>query len=197
MEKNKRKKKLNKIILFGNGGQAKVVTDTLRFLNTRVLFNIYKKNNKNVASNDLKNSNLKKIIKKFSKMKFHIAIGDNSIRKKIYNSFSGLIKFQVVISKYAWVSKKSIIGEGTYISEGAIVKKDTEIGKNCLLNTACIIEHDCKIGNNVNVGPGAIICGNVHISNNVSIGAGAIVVNNVKVSKKKFISAGKLIKNDC
>ena len=185
-----------KIILFGNGGQASVVEDTLKKTGHVIYSKIYIKGNKLYDSKLKKFIQEKYIFKNYKNFVFHLAIGDLSIRGKILKKFKNKLKFVSIISKYATISNKSKIESGTYISEKSIVKNDVLIGENSLINTGAIIEHHCRIGKNVHIGPGVILCGNVQISNNTFLGAGTIVVNDIKIKKKKFIKAGSLIKKN-
>ena len=113
-----------KLILFGNGGQASVVEDTVNKLNYVVYSKIYIKKNK------LYDSRLKKfikeeyILKNYKNFKFHLAIGDLIVRDKILKKFKNKLKFVSIISKYAIISSKSKIGPGTYISEKSVIKND-------------------------------------------------------------------------
>ena len=65
-------------------------------------------------------------------------------------------RFPVIISAHAYVSKHSIIKEGTSIGHGAIVNSDAKIGSHSIINSKTLVEHDSCIGNFCHVSTGVL-----------------------------------------
>ena len=98
-----------------------------------------------------------------------IAIGDNMARKKEAEVNADL-RFPVLISKDARVSKDAFIGSGTVIMAGAVVQPGARIGEFCIINTGATVDHDCVIGDYSHIAPGAHLCGGVVIGEGALVG---------------------------
>lgn len=123
------------------------------------------------------------------------AIGDNNIRKKVINSFQGIIS-NAVFHRSAMVSANSHLGEGTVIMPNAVVNSGTRIGKHCIINSGAVVEHDVDLGDFVHVAPNTTITGNVKIGEGTQVGAGASVIPGIKIGKWASIGAGSVIIKD-
>lgn len=131
----------------------------------------------------------------YSECNFVIAIGNNSVRRKISKIHPNL-HFISLIHPSAVISKSVKIGEGTVVMPQAVINADTVIGSHCIVNSASVIEHDCRIENYTHISPGAVLCGTVSIGENTWIGAGSTVINNVSICSDTVIGAGStVIKN--
>lgn len=123
-----------------------------------------------------------------------IAIGNNSIRKKIANNLN--LKFESKAHPKAIISKYSQIGEGTVVFGGAILNANSVIGKHCIVNTAAVIEHDCILADFVHLSPNASLAGNVIVGEGSHIGIGATVIQGVKIGKWVTVGAGAVVTKD-
>ncbi len=94
------------------------------------------------------------------------------------------------------ISESAVIEEGAQIMAGAIVGPNVFIGENSIINTAAIIEHDSKIGAHVHICPGAIVCGGCVIGEGTFVGVGATIIQGIKVGNKATIAARALVIND-
>lgn len=123
-----------------------------------------------------------------------IAIGDNGIRKKLYDKCVN-IGYNVVsvISPYSIVSPYAKIGNGTCIMHGAIIHVNSIIGDNCIINTKASVDHDCNIGNHCHIAPGVTMSGSVSVKEGVHIGTGASVIDNIEIGKWSYIGGGAVV----
>lgn len=130
-----------------------------------------------------------------SNNKVFIAIGNNSIRRKIYEKLkSGKIFLnKTLIHSNTTISKSSLIEEQTFISAGVIINPQVKIGVGCIINTGAIIEHDCSIGKFSHIAPGAVLAGNVSIGIGCMIGANAVIKQGVNVGDNVIIGAGAVV----
>ncbi len=121
-------------------------------------------------------------------------IGKNTERNKLIKRLSAYnFRFPVITSAHAYVSKHSIIKEGTSIGHGAIINCGVSIGKQCIINSSALIEHDSIIGNNCHISTGAIINGGVNIGDNCFIGSNVIIREGLVIPSGTVISAGKRV----
>lgn len=195
---------MEKIVLLGGGGHAKVIIDLINACGSyeiagivdgqlvagisvsgvsvlgddRILSELYGKGLKNAC----------------------IAVGsvkDNSKRKALYEKikYAGF-SIPVLVHPSAIISGKLQIHEGVQIMAGAIVQTDSSIGENTIVNTGSIVEHDCTIGNHVHICPGVTISGGVSIGDNAFVGVGATIIHGIKIGEGVLIGAGSVVVND-
>jgi len=185
------------IYLLGASGQAKVVCDLLDVSGIKCLGlydDVYEPDNKEYNSFGL----LEKITAVEnckSEARFHIAIGVNSIRKKIAGAKSQL-NFPLLIHPSAIISKSAGLGAGTICMAGSIVQAAAQIGKHCIINTNASVDHDCVLQDFSQVAPGATVCGNVTIGECSYVGAGAVIKQGIRVGKNVMIGAGAVVVKD-
>lgn len=129
---------------------------------------------------------------------FFITIGHLGTPKRRIELFNLLKKMDknlpVIISPNAYVSKHSIILEGTIIMHQAIINAGSFIGKNCIINNKGLVEHDAEIGNHCHISTGAIINGGVNVGDNTFFGSGAISKEYSLIPENSFIKANTIVK---
>jgi sugar O-acyltransferase (sialic acid O-acetyltransferase NeuD family) len=130
--------------------------------------------------------------------KIFIAIGDNIIRRKIYEKLhlKDISLNTILVHPGSTISKTSLIEEQTFISAGVIINPQVKIGVGCIINTGAIIEHDCSIGKFSHIAPGAVLAGNVSIGSGCMIGASAVIKQGVKIGDNVIVGAGAVVLKD-
>ena len=133
-----------------------------------------------------------------SNNKVFIAIGDNIIRRKIYEKLrlKNISLDTTLIHSNTIISKTSLIEKQTFISAGVIINPQVKIGVGCIINTGAIIEHDCSVGKFTHIAPGAVLSGNVSIGSECLIGANAVIKQGVKIGDNVIIGAGAVVLKD-
>ena len=192
---------MKKLVLIGGGGHCKSVIDVIEQQKTYEIVGIIDQKDKigkqvlgyKIIGSDEDLKEIKKICE-FAL----ITIGHiHSLepRKRLFDIVKNIgFKLPVIISPLAYVSKHSIVKEGTVIMHYAIVNSEVKIGKNCIINTRALIEHDCVVGDHCHISTGAILNGGVKVGSESFIGSGAICVENSIIPKGSFIKAGSLHK---
>jgi sugar O-acyltransferase (sialic acid O-acetyltransferase NeuD family) len=188
-----------KIVLIGYSGHAYVVYDILTRMGKIVSGYFDKK----VAAENPFNleymgeENAENIIRKTVGYDYFISIGDNKIRRSIFESLSGKLQLPVnAIDPSAVISSKIIMGSGVMVGAGAILNSMAEIGDGVICNSGMIIEHECKIGKFTHLAPGCIVAGNVEVGENTFIGAGVVIKQNIKIGRDVIIGAGTVVIKD-
>ena len=127
-----------------------------------------------------------------------IAIGDNTIRRKVYEKLiiNKTYLNTNIIHPRSIVSSSALIKKQTFISAGAIINPKVIINIGCIINTGAIIEHECEVGNFSHIAPGAKLCGNVIIGDNCLIGANSVITPGVKIGNNVTVGAGAVVLND-
>ena len=193
-----------KILLIGAGGHCKVVLDLLLSSKEYEVAGIIDRKERigervlgvPVSGTD---SDLPRFFKAGVKHCFISvgSVGDPCLRVKLYDlaKKSGF-GFPNLISPYALVSSRALLGKGNFIAPGAVINAGTKIGDNCILNTGAIIEHDCEVGDFVHVASGSVLSGGVSVGDHSHIGTGTFVIQNVKIGEKTVVGAGSVVTKD-
>lgn len=166
------------IIIVGRGGFSYVVEEELRKLGD---YNVIGYMDSSYHESDFVDNKyyLKMFDTEFVKedVSYHIAIGNNSVRRDIYNHQCFVDKnFITIVSNNAWVSESVEIGEGSFIGPGAIVNANTTVGKHTIINTNATVEHNCEIGDFCLINTSSILYSNVLVTTGNTIKVGEIQV---------------------
>lgn len=176
------------VIIIGASGHGRVIADIIKKSGDKVL---------GFLDDDTSKCVLGKVdeCKKFADKYFIIGIGNNEVRRRIAEKYSGL-KYYTAIHPAAVIAEHVTIGQGTAIMAAAVVNDNAKIGNHCIINTSAVVEHDNIISDYVHISPGAVLCGTVTVGTNVHIGANAVVKNNITIAGDVQIGCGgAVVKN--
>ncbi len=137
-------------------------------------------------------------IKALSQNDFFISVGNNAIRKNIFNNLAirNLLPINAVHPSAVLDDTVQLASHGIMISANVTINALARIGTGAICNTFCIIEHECEIGDFAHVGPGAVLCGNVTVGENSFIGAKSVVREGIKIGKNVIVGAGSVVVKD-
>ena len=122
-------------------------------------------------------------------------IKSNALRVHLFQKLKTIgYHLPVVISPLAYVSKHTIIEEGTIIMHHALVNAGAKIGKNCIINTKANIEHGVQIEDFCHISTATVVNGDSIIGKNTFIGSNATISNGITIPPNSIISAGEFIK---
>lgn len=183
-----------KIVVFGSGGQARVVAEII--LNNKNLqllgfIDPFTKNKQEKIFNlPIRDS--------FAEAQgFVIGVGDNQRRAQRFGQMIKLgLKPLTVIHPTANIAKEVAIGKGTVIAMGATIATGAKIGNNVIINTGAIVEHENVIEDNVHIAPGAALAGRVKVKSGAFIGLRALVREYLTVGKNAVVGAGAVVIKD-
>ena len=182
---------MNSIILIGAGAHAKSVSDALLEINPAVKILYVDSNTK--GGEKLYGFNIVNSIPDgLEKTPIFVAIGDNTIRRKIFDKIDNHPKANIISVK-AYVSKRSKLASGIFIGNFCHIGTEAEIGDNVIVNNGVIIEHEVKIGKNSHICPNVTVAGRVVIGERVFLGVGSCVINNVSICSNVIIGAGSTV----
>lgn len=195
---------MEKIVLLGGGGHAKVLIDLINACGRYEIAGIVDVQlNVGVAVSGVTVLGDDRILSELYEKGLRNAciavgsVGDNSKRRALYEKVKNAgFLVPALIHPSAVISGKSHIREGAQIMAGAIVQTDSIIGENTIVNTGAIVEHDCTVGKHVHICPGAALSGGCLIGEGVFIGAGATVLQGIKIGSNSIVSAGAVVIND-
>jgi sugar O-acyltransferase (sialic acid O-acetyltransferase NeuD family) len=134
------------------------------------------------------------LLKEYS---YFIAIGDNTIRRKVYEQLCTILGDPLnAIHSSAVLSPSSILGNGVFVAGNSTINPLVKIGNGVICNTSCSIDHECVIDDFAHIAPGAVLCGNVRIGEGSFIGANAVIRQGISIGDNVMIGAGAVIVKD-
>lgn len=186
------------LIIIGAGGHGKVVADTAKIMNKWE--NIYFLDNDTTLCNVVGIDVIGQASDWYNYIDdndIFVAIGDNTIRKKIISLLEeNKANIATLIHPAAVIADKVTISYGSIVMAGTVINSSTEIGKGCIINTSSSIDHDNLIGEYVHISPGVHTAGNVSIGGLSWLGIGSTVSNNVKINEECIVGAGAVVVKD-
>lgn len=188
------------MVVIGYSGHAYVVCNILDVAGTKVLFYCDKeeKSYNPLQLEYLGDENQEAVQNKIRNEKFFIAVGDNRIRRKVYELLKekSILPVNAVHPAANIASNAKIAQHNVMISSGVAVNPLTVIGNGVICNTNATIEHECVIGDFAHIGPGAVLCGNVTVGEDAFIGAGAVVRQGIRIGKNAMVGMGAVVVKD-
>jgi len=127
---------------------------------------------------------------------FHVAIGDNSARKRLHEEFARTGQAVLVVHPAAVIAGSAEVGSGSFVAARAIVAPRSRVGEGAIVNHAAVVDHDVVVGSFSHVAPGAVIGGGATIGASVLVGAGATILPGVSIGEAAVIAAGAVVTRD-
>ncbi|MGL4800925.1 MAG: hypothetical protein ACRC18_01550 [Cetobacterium sp.] len=164
---------MEKVIIIGAGGHGRVVIDVaLCNPNLEVIGFLDDGNIEDI----LDVPRLGKIldIENFKEFKFHIAIGNNSLRKELTEKIKAE-NLITIIHSTTYICRDVEVGKGCFIGANTIINSKSKLENSVIINTGSIIEHDCILENYSYLSYGALLGSGVTIKEKVYIDMGEVV----------------------
>jgi sugar O-acyltransferase (sialic acid O-acetyltransferase NeuD family) len=126
---------------------------------------------------------------------FVIAVGEPSLRKKLYEKIDNLKSFipATLIHPSAFIADNAVIEAGTIINYGSFVSDRVQIFGNAYLQPYSVIGHDSKIGNSSVVSSFVSLGGNCKIGSEVFIGMNASLIQGISVGDHSIVGMGAVV----
>ena len=189
-------RQIYKMVIFGCGGHARSVINTLRLKNADLDITLVDEN----ASKDeeILGCKVRRNYELEKDDSYIIAIGDNTKRKNMYDELmhQNAGHCITVISRDCFMGLDVQIDAGTFIAPYAYIGPQVRIGFDSIINTGSVIEHEVVIGNHTHIAPHSTICGRSRIGNNVFCGAGSTIIDKITICDNVLIGAGAVVKEN-
>jgi acetyltransferase EpsM len=185
-------------VMLGASGHARVLLDVLAEKSLIKIMGFYDDDSEKIGAifcDLLVRGNTEALLNDIKKTSLHVvlAVGDNSIRARIFSQLGKHAEFSPIISKHAVVSSSSVVNQSTFVMERVVIHANSNIGKNAIINTAAVIEHDNTIGDHVHIAPGALLCGHVTVGEKTLVGVGVCVIPGIRIGKNSIVAAGSVV----
>jgi len=195
---------MEKIVLVGSQGHAKVVIDILECEAKYSIVGLIDRF-REVGETTLgygvlgAEEDIPRLAEHHSLSGILIAIGDNHVRFTVTNKIAEIcpdIQLVSAIHPDASIGRDVIIGQGTAVMAGTTINPGCRIGRSCILNTSSSLDHDSAMGDFASLGPRAVTGGYTEIGAFSAVGIGATVSNSLKIGPHAVIGAGSTVLND-
>lgn len=187
---------MKNVAIIGYSGHSYVVIDVVQLLGYNIIGYFEKKEVENNPF-ELKYLGDERLFEFNDDICCIIAIGDNTIRYKIYNYLiEKKVNILSLIHPKANVSNLSMIKEGTVVFQGASINAFANIGKGVIINTSSVVEHECVVGDFSHIAPSAVLAGNVKVGTNTFIGANSVIKQGISIGNNVIIGAGSVVLKD-
>ena len=188
------------VIMWGAGGHASVVAETIAACPDLALFGIVLEAKwlpsaePSLSSLVLGGREILAELRSRGILRAVVAVGNNSIRLGLAAELTDAgFCFPAIVAPSAIVSPSASIGVGTVVLPRAVINAGAKVGRHCIVNTGAIIEHGSQLGDGVHVSPGAVLAGNVTVGDRTWIGAGATVIEQITIGADSLVGAGAVV----
>ena len=194
---------MDKIIIIGGGGHAKVLISILKRLKKYYI----------VGYTDIQNNGPilgVRYLGKDENLARMAAQGvDNAvmgvgqiknyqIRQKLAQRAQELgFKFPAICAPSAVINEDVKLSEGSVVMDGVVINSGTTVGAFSIINTNASVDHDCKIDEFVHIAPGVTLSGAVHVHRFTLVGTGAAVIQGIEIGEGCVIGAGAAVMRNC
>ncbi|MBP6432535.1 MAG: acetyltransferase [Ferruginibacter sp.] len=129
---------------------------------------------------------------------FFIAIGDNAIRKKVFENLAtqNYLPINAIHTTAVIDESATLHTHGIMVAANATINPLVQIGKGVICNTNCSIDHECIISDFAHIAPGAVLCGNVKIGEGTFVGANSVIKQGITIGSNCIIGAGAVVVKD-
>ncbi len=187
------------LILLGGGGHCKSVIEAAESAGYNILGILDMPEDVGKQVLDYKVIGIDDDIPQYvDKAEFVITVGfikKPTTRIKLYNKVKEAGgKLATIIASTAYVSKYSIIGEGTVIMHQVFVNAGAHIGVNCIINTFCNIEHDAQIGDQCHISTGTMVNGDCKVGDRCFIGSQSVLANGIEIGDDIIVGAASFVR---
>ena len=187
------------IILIGDSGHAKVISDNVVSAGNRVVARLDDKHTEIFKANGCWFGPVSEVSKLMEKeqAKVIIAIGANSVRRKIVERLAlNAGQYATAIHSTAVISPSAAIGYGTVLMPGAVVNAEAAVGNHAILNSRSVVEHDCIVGDYVHIASGAAAAGLAKLGEGALVETGASISPMKEIGQWSVVRAGSAVMDD-
>jgi len=98
-----------------------------------------------------------------------------------------------IVSPFARIGARVIIGKGVYVAHNSVIAVDANIGDSVLINTGTLIGHDVIVSSNSCIGPRVFIGGGSVIEKNVTIAASSNILQGVCIGSGSTVGIASVV----
>ena len=189
-----------RLLVFGAGGQGKVVADAAR--SAGFVIAAFLDDDPGRLGTDYFGAPVMSVEAAwrdaaFAGLPIALGVGDNRARSRCSERTvaAGRVLANIVHAS-AVVAPSARLGPGTVVLALAAINPDATIGAGVILNTGCVVEHDCVVDDFAHLSPNSALGGGAHVGARSHLGLGAVVLPGVRVGADVRVGAGAVVHRD-
>jgi acetyltransferase EpsM len=123
-----------------------------------------------------------------------VALGDQRLRRR-----SALLvldrggRLGIAVHPKAVIACGVAIGPGSVVMAGAVINTGSRIGRFAIVNTGAVLDHDTLIEDGVHISPGCALAGRVTCGADAFVGTGACVIPGIRIGPRAVVAAGATV----
>lgn len=127
-----------------------------------------------------------------------VAVGNNFVRKKVYQRIKNEVDLYFVnaIHKSCIISDSALLGKGIVMLAGSIVGRNSCIGEGAFIGTKSTVGHDTIVGDYSNVLMGSSVAGKCDLKKTSVVAMGSNVIQETNIGEGSVVGAGSLVVDD-
>lgn len=183
------------VVMIGSGGHAVSITNVALSCGYSVI--AYVDDNK-VGMNlmGVPIISQQQCIELYPNQDFVIAIGDNSVRERVYLEYQSTLpraRFPSLVHQSSIVGFAAKVGDGTVVMPLVNIGPNSAVGRCCIVNTGALLDHDCTMADFSSLAPGVVCGGSVSIGIRSAISIGTSIMPGVKVGMDVVVGANSYV----
>lgn len=192
------------IIIFGAGPHAACIVDTIEKENKYKIIG-FTHPDLEIGSKFLgyqiigRQENINQLIEQYEIFGGIIAIGDNWIRKQVYQIIIKLnpdFNFITTIHPTVYKARDVVIGKGSVILPGVFINIGAKVGNFCIINTNSSLEHYSIMEDFSSLSAGVTTGGFFKLGELSAIALGVTIFDRVTIGENTVIGSGSLVTKD-
>ena len=191
---------MDRIVIWGAGGHAKVVAATLRRLGGWHIAGFIDDTDLGRAGEPFAGAHVlggRDELPAPGTVAVHLAFGHCEARGRLGQELTALGHvLPAIVDASALVADGATLGPGCYVGPMAVVNADARVGAYTIVNTGAVVEHDCTVGTAVHLAPRACLAGHVQVGDFTFIGAGTAVRDEVRIGRGCLVGLGSVVVRD-
>ena len=198
--------KIKNIIIFGAGGNARDIIDTISEINdispTYNIIGILDDNELLLGTEIMGVKVLGSINSATSYTNCYFINGIYSVinffvnKKIIKRANIPISKYETIIHPTSSISRTSKVGKGSFIARNVVIMSDVILGKHVTVHPGSIISHNTTIGDFSFVANSASLAGYINIGVECFIGANCTIRERVTIGNHTIIGMGSVVLED-
>jgi sugar O-acyltransferase (sialic acid O-acetyltransferase NeuD family) len=191
------------LVLFGGGGQARVVGEAIRQDGRYRLLGAIVDATPGDGSPGCailgSDADLPRLWREIGPFEAVVAIGDGALRLRVaavIHASLPALSFATIVHPRANLALDTAVGAGSFVAIGATLGVNALLGKHVLVNTNASVDHDCRLHDGCSLAPNVALGGSVTIGARAFIGIGASVLPNLTIGEGALVGAGAVVLRD-
>lgn len=192
-----------KLVVWGAGGQARVVSNIARLSGAFEIVgflddvNPGRRGEEFCGATILGGAEILDELASSDVRSFVLAFGNSTARLRWAETLEAKgLRVATLIHPTAVVAPDVVVGAGTTVNAGAIVDPGVTIGRCVIVGAAVTVAHGCALADGVRISGGTTLGGNVIVERGAMVGCGTVVRDRIRIGEGSLVGIGAVIVED-